>query len=131
MRRESLDLFKTSMETLVDAVPLYKYLSDEHFSVGSEGEDVLTWEKTGELVKAWASKLESFQGDRLSAEDFASLQEALKNEVGVKGKFLFMPLRVVVIGKPHGPELKELIPLLTKTSLLNRAQKVLKGLTGS
>ncbi len=130
VRKESLELFKTSMETLVDAVPLYQYLSDDHFQVQEEGKEVLSWEKTGELVKAWLAKLESFPGERLNADDFASLQEALKNEVNVKGKFLFMPLRVAVIGRPHGPELKELIPLLPKFSLLSRAQKVLKGVTG-
>lgn len=127
VRRESLELFKTSMETLNDAVELYKYLSDEHFELSEQAHEVLGWEATLDLVRAWKAKLESHPGERLSSEDFITLQEALKNELGVKGKFLFMPLRVAVIGRPQGPELKELTPLLGKESLLYRAQKVLSG----
>jgi len=37
---------------------------------------------------------------------------ALKPKVTVKGKELFMPVRVALTGKEHGPELKKLFPLL-------------------
>lgn len=125
VRRESLELFKTSMETLTDAVGLYQYLSDEHFGLSEEGEEVLSWEKTKDLLSGWVQKLQTLKSEHLKSEDFSRLQEELKNEVQVKGKFLFMPLRVAVIGKPHGPELKDLVPLLPKASLIMRAQKIL------
>lgn len=37
---------------------------------------------------------------------------ALKPKVTVKGKELFMPVRMALTGKEHGPELKKLFPLL-------------------
>lgn len=37
---------------------------------------------------------------------------ALKTRVSVKGKELFMPVRMALTGKEHGPELKKLFPLL-------------------
>jgi nondiscriminating glutamyl-tRNA synthetase len=43
----------------------------------------------------------------------------------VKGKQLFQPIRVAVIGKPQGTELKMLVPLLHKRTLLQRADEVL------
>ena len=37
---------------------------------------------------------------------------ALKPKVSVKGKELFMPVRMALTGREHGPELKKLFPLL-------------------
>jgi glutamyl-tRNA synthetase len=37
---------------------------------------------------------------------------ALKAETGRKGKTLFMPLRKALTGRPHGPDMKRLLPLL-------------------
>lgn len=37
---------------------------------------------------------------------------ALKPKVAVKGKELFMPVRMALTGREHGPELKKLFPLL-------------------
>ena len=48
----------------------------------------------------------------------------------MKGKHLFMPIRVAVIGKPQGTELKMLVPLLHKKTLIRRADSVLSQLKG-
>lgn len=37
---------------------------------------------------------------------------ALKEATGKKGKELFMPLRLALTGKPHGPEMKHFLPLM-------------------
>ena len=55
-------------------------------------------------------------------------QEAVKVAAGVKGKNLFMPIRVAVVGQPHGSELKMVVPLLAKSSLLKRADQALGAL---
>ena len=41
----------------------------------------------------------------------------IKNKTGLKGKELFMPLRKALTGKDKGPELKYLLPLLTKENI--------------
>src|SRR5271165_4091390 len=38
--------------------------------------------------------------------------EALKQVAGRKGRALFMPLRLALTGEDHGPELRELLPLI-------------------
>lgn len=47
----------------------------------------------------------------------------LKQETGRKGKNLFMPLRRMMTGFDHGPELKFLLPLLGRERLINRFKK--------
>ena len=61
-------------------------------------------------------------------EQFLKLQDSIKDAQGVKGKNLFQPIRVAVIGKPQGTELKMLIPLLHKRTLVARANEVLSRL---
>jgi len=61
----------------------------------------------------------------ITEPEFVEIQNKVKEKSGQKGKFLFMPMRVAVIGKPHGTELKLLVPLLSKDALINRAKKCL------
>ena len=55
------------------------------------------------------------------------LKQRLKpsKKTGVKGKNLFMPIRIAVSGQMHGPELGETIELLGKEKALDHLNKVL------
>ena len=66
----------------------------------------------------------------LTEEEFLKLQDSIKDSQGVKGKQLFMPIRVAVIGKPQGTELKMLVPLLHKKTLISRSNEILNRLQG-
>ncbi|MDC0192256.1 glutamate--tRNA ligase [Alphaproteobacteria bacterium] len=44
----------------------------------------------------------------------------INKKTGKKGKDLFMPLRMALTGKAKGPELKFLIPLLTKNNIMKK-----------
>lgn len=46
--------------------------------------------------------------------------EAVKAETGAKGKALFMPLRLALTGRDHGPDLGELLPLIGRERALAR-----------
>ncbi len=46
--------------------------------------------------------------------------ERIKAETGVKGKALFLPLRLALTGREHGPELKNLLPLIGRNRALAR-----------
>jgi glutamyl-tRNA synthetase len=37
-----------------------------------------------------------------------------------KGKELFLPLRFALTGKTHGPEMKNLLPLISRKEVLSR-----------
>lgn len=45
---------------------------------------------------------------------------AIKQKTDRKGKQLFMPLRCALTGQEHGPELKELLPLIGRERVLER-----------
>ncbi|MFZ4403101.1 MAG: glutamate--tRNA ligase [Pseudobdellovibrionaceae bacterium] len=125
-QNKSVQVFKTSMEILSDAVALYKPLHDDSFAIADEAAEVFTWPTTPAVLQAWKQGVQNFSGDHLQEADFLALQDQVKVAAGVKGKQLFMPIRVAVIGQPHGAELKILVPLMKKESLLKRVDLVLQ-----
>lgn len=124
-REQSLTVFKPAMETLVDAIELYRPLSDKSYLILPEADEVFTWETSKVVLQTWKDLLMAEPEERLSEERFLKLQDMVKEKAAVKGKNLFMPIRVAVIGKPHGTELKTLVPLMNKKSLIARADMCL------
>jgi glutamyl/glutaminyl-tRNA synthetase len=55
------------------------------------------------------------------ADQFKLFVERLKTATGLKGKSLFMPLRLAITGSDHGPELARIIPLLKHASTIDPA----------
>lgn len=118
----ALTIFKTKMETLHDAVELFKPIDLKYFEVTEEAKEVLEWENTGKVFSAWKSEVESMTTEYMTSEEFSEAQNKVKEASGVKGKFLFMPIRTAIIGKPHGADLSMLVPLINKDSLLKRLE---------
>ncbi len=121
----SVETFRPNLETMADAVELYRPLSDAAFQIHPEGEEVFAWPQSKAVFEAWIAGLNAHPAETLTAEDFEKLQNEVKDKAAVKGKNLFQPIRVAIIGKPHGTELKVLVPLMTKKSLLTRAEQCL------
>lgn len=130
-RLKALSVYKSGMSTLKDAVEAFRPLSETPIDTSSaETQETLSWPSTRQVVEAWRKGVEQVPNDYLSEEQFAKLQDKIKDEQQVKGKHLFMPIRVAIIGKPHGTELKMLVPLLHKRTLVARAENVLSQIKG-
>ena len=124
-KENALELFKTSMETLNDATELFRPLSQGTFEVQEEAQEVLSWETSKGVFSTWREILINQKSEYLTEAEFLSAQDKIKEDCSVKGKHLFMPIRVAIIGKPHGAELKLLVPLIHKSVLLKRVEQVL------
>jgi nondiscriminating glutamyl-tRNA synthetase len=125
LQNSCLQVFKPAMETLADSVPLFKLLIDSEFKVEGESSEVLGWEPSKAVIKQWIESLKNCGHQKLTGELFVKIQDEVKSKTGAKGKNLFQPLRVAVIGKPHGPDLKLLAPLIPVSSLVARAEETL------
>jgi glutamyl-tRNA synthetase len=62
------------------------------------------------------------EGIDWQAEPWRELTESLKLITGRKGKALFMPLRLALTGREHGPEMSMLVQRIGKTKALARFQ---------
>jgi len=121
---KALTTFKVAMETLQD-IERFEPVDDSRFALTPEGKDVLAWDDSPKVLAAWQANIKNYEGAYLDEETFGSIQNQVKESCGVKGKHLFMPIRVAVIGHPQGADLKSLVPLLNRESLLARVEKCL------
>jgi glutamyl-tRNA synthetase len=55
-------------------------------------------------------------------ETWASWSTAVKEATGVKGRALFQPLRLALTAREHGPELKQLLPLIGRERAVARLE---------
>lgn len=76
-----------------------------------------------DVISAFANQLKDTES--LSPGDIRPIGKTIQKDTGVKGKELYMPIRIAVTGRLHGPELAAAIPLLGKEQCLERAEKVL------
>ncbi|MBX7232557.1 MAG: glutamate--tRNA ligase [Bdellovibrionales bacterium] len=121
----ALSALKTSMMTLKDGVELFKPLAKTTLPFTLPAKDTMSWESSPKVVAKWRELIAAHPQRYLTEDDFHQIQEIIKKECAVKGKFLFMPIRVAIIGKPEGAELKVLIPLIDKEVLVERADMAL------
>lgn len=124
-QKACLDLFKDQINFMSE---LQGVLDEKVFGADfvetEKVKEVLSWETTP-IIKDYLEKsLNSSDEDFLTAEQFTDWMNDLKKEKGIKGKNLFMGLRVCLTGHDHGPELKDLIPLTPVSVLKERLKKV-------
>ncbi|HOF65636.1 MAG: glutamate--tRNA ligase [Erysipelotrichaceae bacterium] len=62
--------------------------------------------------------------DELSTENIKAILKQTQIETGAKGKSLFMPIRLILTGETHGPELVNIIKVLGKKEILNRLNAI-------
>jgi glutamyl/glutaminyl-tRNA synthetase len=48
-----------------------------------------------------------------------AIVEQVKQTTGMKGKLLFMPLRLIMIGKEHGIEMNKILSIVDKQTIIN------------
>jgi len=72
-------------------------------------------------------KLESILSNVLqfSGENYSDIVDQIKKETGIKGKSLFMPIRLALTGACHGPEMKRVADVVGKEEALVRIEKAL------
>lgn len=56
----------------------------------------------------------------ITTETWAAWTSDIKQELGVKGRALFMPLRQAITGQNHGPDMGVLLPLIGRDKILER-----------
>ena len=77
---------------------------------------MISGEQVPELMNHLYGKLEALEP--FEATEIKNNQSSSK-ETGIKGKQLFMPIRVAVTGEMHGPELPNTMEVLGKEKYLH------------
>lgn len=86
----------------------------------AEIEEVINEESFATVIDLFTQKLTAMDGSNLDPLDIKAAIKAIMKETKLKGKFVFMPIRVVLTGQMHGPDLNNIVVLLGKDKCLAR-----------
>lgn len=118
-----VSLYQPQMSYAAEIVELSELFFGEHPVADEAAKEVLAGETVPAVLEAFKEQIAN-----LAEFDVPSIKGAIKEvqkETGVKGKNLFMPIRVAVSGEMHGPELGDTIVLLGKEKTIDHLTKAL------
>jgi glutamyl/glutaminyl-tRNA synthetase len=110
---EFIDLVRHNVVLPADAAPWRAVVRGELAPLGAEERRVVESAGAGFFAEA-AAAYEQSQGD------LKALTQRVKERTGRKGPDLFMPLRVALTGQAHGPELAQLLKLMSPETVRQR-----------
>ena len=94
------------------------FFNDE-INISNENKEFLESDENIPIViKAYKEELENLKD--WNTEEIAEVINKVKEKTGVKGKLLYMPIRIKISGVEHGPELPDEIFLIGKEKVINR-----------
>ena len=95
-----------------EIVELTKQFFNENIEFDEEELEILKQDSTKVVFEDFLGKLDSIQ--EFTADNIKTLIKSIQKDTGVKGKNLFMPIRIASTGSMHGPELNTSLELLGK-----------------
>lgn len=116
-----IGLYHEQMSFGAEIVELSSLFFTEEISYDEEAQAVLAGETVPAVMAAFKEQLEVLES--FDADSIKAAVKAVQKETGVKGKNLFMPIRVVTTGQTHGPELPNAIALIGKEKAIARVEK--------
>ena len=121
LTQKILPIYKDNVERFDQLPERLEILADD---LNYENRAAIETEEAKEIFRAALAVLPALhgQGEALY-EDFI---HAVKPKVKAKGKNLFMPLRIALTGREHGPELKRIFPIFGMERIKKRFDCVLK-----
>lgn len=122
--RELVSLYQDRMRAASDIVEMTELFFREDVQFESEAENVVAEPHVKDVAAAFLKQVQ--ETDMFTAEHIGTLVKAVQKETGYKGKQLFMPLRVVLTGQTHGPDLNRTIHLLGRERVVERLEKYLQ-----
>lgn len=119
-----ISLFKERLVYGAQIVELYEeFFKDYDLKV--ENVNFLKENNSKELIELFSKKLSNIE---FIAENISNALKQSGLDLNIKGKLLYMPLRIATTGEEHGPSLENMLELLGRDIVLKRIQKTLNSI---
>ena len=119
-----ISLYQPQMSYGAEIVELTKQFFVEEIKFDEEELEILKQDTTVAVFEDFLEKLE-VAGD-FTSENIKTLIKTIQKDTGVKGKNLFMPIRIASTGSMHGPELNTSLELLGRDRVVARVKAALE-----
>ncbi|MDR0922276.1 MAG: glutamate--tRNA ligase [Lactobacillales bacterium] len=124
--KKLVELYHQQMSYGEEIVGLTDLFYNEHPELDDAAKEVLAGETVPTVLKAFREKLVNMTEDEFTRDNIFPKIKEVQKETGIKGKNLFMPIRVAVSGQMHGPELPDTIELLGREKAINHLDKAIE-----
>ena len=120
-----VELYKPQMKSVDEIVPLTDLFFADFPELTDAEREVMAGETVPTVLTAFKEKLEAMSDADFVTENIFPQIKAVQKETGIKGKNLFMPIRIAVSGEMHGPELPDTIYLLGREKSIQHIENML------
>jgi nondiscriminating glutamyl-tRNA synthetase len=139
---KGVDAFKDNLKVLSD-FPLHMkdFFREKIAGYSKEADEILKQDTSEAVLQAFLEALKSEWKSFDNNPDIDFNEEQSKKLIGkvgenlkiskIKGKFLYMPIRVSLTGKTHGPELPKVISILGLKNCIQRVNQTLEYIKNS
>lgn len=123
-----VSLYKDEMSYAAEIVDLSDMFFQDELHIADDAKEVLAGEGVADVLKAFQAKLAEIPADDFKEENIMAAIKAVQKETGVKGKNLYMPIRVATSGEQHGPSIGLTIEVLGKEKVAHHLDQALASL---
>lgn len=118
-----VSLYQEQMGYAAEIVDHADLFFEEHLDLDEGAKEVLEGETVPAVLEAFQKQIQKVEP--FVAEEIQACIKAVQKETGVKGRNLYMPIRVGTTGVQHGPELPQAIELLGREKTLAHLEKTI------
>ena len=110
---KAIELVRESVETLSQfPEALEPFYRQEMQLPDNETKEITLRESSQKIYWAFLRSLQNF--DNMDGETFRTIMKQVQKETGIMGKDLWVPIRVALTGKIHGPDISAIVGILGK-----------------
>jgi glutamyl-tRNA synthetase/nondiscriminating glutamyl-tRNA synthetase len=120
-------VFQERMHYLQEIVELYHEFFNGRFVLD---EAMISFLKDNESIQLIEAFKEAINDIEFTPENIKQVIKNTSLELGVKGKPLFMGLRIATTAEMHGPSLPDMLALLSKNTIIDRLTHTIERLRG-
>ncbi len=115
-------LYHEQLSYGAEIVELVDMFFEDEITPNQEAIDFMKEERINTTLQVFKEKLLAI--DNFTKENIQEAIKATQKEAGVKGKMLYMPIRIATTGFMHGPDLTSSILLIGKSTIIQRLEKI-------
>lgn len=117
-------VFKDRIQYGQEVLELYDEFFAQTFDLDDEMKEFLSQEGVNELLICFKDLLVGL--DRFDAASIKPLIKQAGKDTSMKGKMLYMPLRIATTASNHGPDLPQVLALLGRDVVIERLNIIIK-----
>ncbi|MBF0780451.1 MULTISPECIES: glutamate--tRNA ligase [unclassified Granulicatella] len=125
--KQVVALYHEQLHCGFDIIEASKIFFEHEFHLSQEAKEVLAEDTVSSVLTSFKVKLENLEN--YTQENIKALIKEVQKETGIKGKQLFMPIRIATSGALHGPELAKTIEVLGRQKCMAHLNDVLSRLS--